>query len=204
MADKETKQVPGLEPGVVPQDAEAKRYASPPTSLPDAPRTAGYGGADIAKLLERVAALEGNRPEADATREVEEQAKRTKEREEQRAKEQAEHLKQLATYKAKGRPGEAAGEIPSEAKGMGRRLVMAGETFRYAGIPGLWMEPVDGLAKERVKKEAERREAIAKEAADNRFRSADLQRQKDEHERAARIREQRVAEAGDTRQGAGG
>ena len=207
MADKpkdEAKRVPGLEPGTQPRDPVDERYASPPLSAPDHVRTAGYGASDTLELLKRIERLEGKDPDAREAQSIEDQRRRDDERAERRAREADERRRNMATYRAMGRPGEPAGEIPAEQPGQGRRLVYTGETFRFAGQPGRWMEPLDDLAKRRIKDEAERQEAIARVARENRIEKGILKSAQEAFDASARAREQFAARADEHRSGAGG
>jgi hypothetical protein len=165
----ESPRTPGLAPGAEISDPTQGRYGSPPASEgPDVAVRADSARAMIEEVVQRelrkALGKEGEFAEK-AAKEAAEAERRSRERQERQAKEAADRIRQLATYKAIGQPGRVVGEIPGEQPGSGRRLVRAGEVFRYAGVPSVrWMEPLDDTAKKRIEEERDRREAIARAA----------------------------------------
>jgi hypothetical protein len=211
MAKSEETKVPGLEPGAKVRDAEGERYSSPPLSYPDAPRLANSPAAMMLQMKEEIMAelrnagvLSGDKAQ-DPAKQIEEAAKREQERRETRTRELQERYAQMVNYKARGNdPSRPAGEIPSEMPGMGRRLVMQGQTFRFGGVPGSWMEPLDDEAKKRSKDEEQRREEIRVKASQLGLTRAALQQAVETFDESSRNEQRRAAYARDFRAGSGG
>jgi hypothetical protein len=200
-------QRPGLEPGAQLRGGQEERRYGPESPQQERPAVPGSQAALKAEIMAELRAAgvlpggKGPSPEQEA----EEANRRARERMERRSRDLEEHTKRLALYKARGSDtNKPAGEIPGELPGSGRRLVMQGEVFRFAGDPGTWMEPLDEQGKERTKAEEERRERVIQQAGETKLGVEALKVASDSMQRLTLGRERRAADAHEHRAGAGG